>query len=1076
MKRIYQVGVLAVAALAYISCNTELDNSEPGGLLRTVEVSFTKDVDTKTAVVEGIENASYVWTEGDEAYLHVYENGKEGTIENISYSDDMKVATLSVSFKTATAEEYSYTAVYGSNLSNYNETAATGGNPLIPAKQKPTQTSFDPAADILVSREITSKDPQETLAFTMGRVVTVNKMTLTGLENGEIVSSVEFALDKKISARYMVNGNNKGSFDSSGSQTLTFSYDNANPVSDGSFPVYFIAAPVDDAGIEKVVVITDKNVYTKSNSLDPNPFEGKTITFAVGTMKRFTMSLEGFGEKIGESIDYTLVESNDYIQDGAEYLIVYGDKAMGSYNDGNTKFYNPTDVTVTDNVIKISGEQVQVITLEEGNVAGQFYIKVSDSQNLCWNSGNSVALDTKTDQSSLWTITIDANKITKITNVKDNTRILLYNTNTPRFACYTSTSNQIKDVNLYVNLKTIVELADPELAYNVEPISVAWDKKNEFTKPVLSNPHALPVTYSSSNLDVATVEENTGEITFVGNGTTTITASSAKAEGYKAGKAFYQITVTGAPAQKGSEEAPYTIAEALEIIKTLEPGAQGRTEEKYVMGVISEVISFNKTYNSLTYNITADGTRSEEYIQVYSGKGINLADFTSIEDLSIGDQVVVKGCLMMYNNIPEIYQNSEIVSIVSKQEAGIAFSEENRSFTVEINTEFEAPDLINPNNLEVTYSSSDIDIAAVSTDGKVSIGSKTGVATITARFEGNEEYKAAEASYKITVIDPNKAIEKGEKWQYVFTSQVFNANVPSATLEGRIWTIGTDNNTYFNYDSSKGQQFGSGNNPMKLLTLSSDFAEDYGVETVIVNASMASSASATLSVSVGGVSLKCNDNTEIALTTLASNYEFKASTLLTGEIKITISQTTSKALYVKSISVNYDENDGGGTTEPENPDQPEASVVYTLDTEKISNGSNSGYAGNCDIKVGDITWNLEGNSQTHPWRIGGNTITKTDRAVYSKTDIPENISIIEIEHGSSSITVNSAKLIVAKNTDFNEPVSTVEFNFTANSTVTASRPDGADWSNCYYKFVYTVTNANSGNKYFEFKKATFKVQ
>ena len=717
MKRIYQVGVLAVAALAYISCNTELDNSEPGGLLRTVEVSFTKDIDTKTAVVEGIENASYVWTEGDEDYLHVYENGKEGTIENISYSDDMKVATLSVSFTTATAEEYSYTAVYGSNLSNYNETTATGGNPLIPAEQKPTQTSFDPAADILVSREITSKDPQEKLAFTMGRVVTVNKMTLTGLENGEIVSSVEFALDKNISARYMVNGNNKGKFDSSGSsQKLTFSYDDANPVSDGSFPVYFIAAPVEDAGIKNVVVITDKNVYTKSSSLDPNPFEGKKISFSVGTMKRFTMNMKDFGKEIEEPVDYTLVESSDLIVDGAEYLIVYETNAMASFNSGNYYDRTPVNVNVEDNVITISGQQVQIITLEDGDEEGQFYMKDSDGFYLYYNSnsGNAVSRSVqKNGNKSLWTVTID-----RITNVGDTERYLQYNSSSSRFACYTTSSKQ-KDVNLYVNLKTVVERADPELAYDKNSFDILWDERESFEKPELSNPHALPVTYSSSNLKVVTVEENTGEITFVGSGTTTITASSEKTEKYKAGKAFYQLTVT----------------------------------------------------------------------------------------------------------------------------------------------------------------------------------------------------------------DPNKEIEKGEEWKYVFTGKVFDTNVPSAMLEGRTWTMVTDNDKYLNYDNSRGHQFGSGNQPMKLLTLSSDFGEAYGVETVIVNASMASSADATLSVSVGGVSLKCNDNTEIALlTTSASNYEFKASTLLTGEIKITLSQTTSKALYVKSISVNSEVNDGGGngeggdgggTTEPE---------------------------------------------------------------------------------------------------------------------------------------------------------------
>lgn len=189
-----------------------------------------------------------------------------------------------------------------------------------------------------------------------------------------------------------------------------------------------------------------------------------------------------------------------------------------------------------------------------------------------------------------------------------------------------------------------------------------------------------------------------------------------------------------------------------------------------------------------------------------------------------------------------------------------------------------------------------------------------------------------------------------------------------------------------------------------------------------------------------------------------------------------VATNTSGAWRIDNVELTftYTDETGGGTTDPENPDQPEDSVVYTLDTN--TSGSNNSYDGNCDMTVKNITWNLQGNSQQQPWRIGGKSITAVDRTLYSKTAIPENISIIEIEHGSSNITVNSAKLIVAKDANFSDVVSTVGLNFTANSTVTASRPDGANWSNCYYKFVYTVTNTTNSNKYFEFKKATFKVQ
>ena len=146
-------------------------------------------------------------------------------------------------------------------------------------------------------------------------------------------------------------------------------------------------------------------------------------------------------------------------------------------------------------------------------------------------------------------------------------------------------------------------------------------------------------------------------------------------------------------------------------------------------------------------------------------------------------------------------------------------------------------------------------------------------------------------------------------------------------------------------------------------------------------------------------------------------------------------------------------------------------VVYTLTP---ANGTNNSYTGNCDITIDGITWNLTGNSTTQPWRIGGKSITNTDRALYSKTALNKNISKIEITHGAaSSITVNSMTVIVSKNADFSSPVSTLTPSFAANSIMTIDRPDGKDWSNCYYKFVYNVTVSSSSNKFVEFTKATF---
>ena len=146
-------------------------------------------------------------------------------------------------------------------------------------------------------------------------------------------------------------------------------------------------------------------------------------------------------------------------------------------------------------------------------------------------------------------------------------------------------------------------------------------------------------------------------------------------------------------------------------------------------------------------------------------------------------------------------------------------------------------------------------------------------------------------------------------------------------------------------------------------------------------------------------------------------------------------------------------------------------VAYTLTP---ATGSNNNYASNCDITISGITWNLTGNSQLIPWRIGGKSLDGADRTLYSKTAISDNISKIEVTHGAaSSITVNSWTVIVSKNSDFSSPVSTLTPTFAPNATTTITRPDGADWSNCYFKFVYNVTVSGSSNKFIEFSEAKF---
>lgn len=84
-----------------------------------------------------------------------------------------------------------------------------------------------------------------------------------------------------------------------------------------------------------------------------------------------------------------------------------------------------------------------------------------------------------------------------------------------------------------------------------------------------------------------------------------------------------------------------------------------------------------------------------------------------------------------------------------KEECGLAFSE--TSAEAVMGEDFTAPELYNPNNLPVTWSSSDENVATVAADGTVTLvgGGKT---IIKAETTGNDTYAKGFMIYKLTVI------------------------------------------------------------------------------------------------------------------------------------------------------------------------------------------------------------------------------------------------------------------------------------------------------------------------------------
>lgn len=89
-------------------------------------------------------------------------------------------------------------------------------------------------------------------------------------------------------------------------------------------------------------------------------------------------------------------------------------------------------------------------------------------------------------------------------------------------------------------------LPAPELSFDKAEIT-EYIGSLEQDLPVLTATEGLKITYSSSNEAAATVDAQTGAVTLVAAGTTTITATSEATAEYKAGEASYILNVKAAP-------------------------------------------------------------------------------------------------------------------------------------------------------------------------------------------------------------------------------------------------------------------------------------------------------------------------------------------------------------------------------------------------------------------------------------------------------------------------------------------------------------------------------------------------
>ncbi len=198
-----------------------------------------------------------------------------------------------------------------------------------------------------------------------------------------------------------------------------------------------------------------------------------------------------------------------------------------------------------------------------------------------------------------------------------------------------------------------------------------------------------------------------------------IVVSQADAEGNVAG-----------PQGEGTLESPYNVGRAMEIIL-----AGTYTEDMvYTKGIISELGEDGRAqYGNYTFSISDDGTTTGQLL-VYRCKYLNGKNFTTSDNLAIGDEVIVCGQLVNFKgNTPEI-QSCYIASLNGFMPEPPALKEgvyaSDAAFVCNID-----------NSNDAVYSLGDTNVGGNDVSGfKLGTGSKAGVFTSAAIGVSGDKY------------------------------------------------------------------------------------------------------------------------------------------------------------------------------------------------------------------------------------------------------------------------------------------------------------------------------------------------
>lgn len=647
MKKLYKY-LLAVAtvAMAFTSCSKD-EFSNPSTETQKVTFTVTSGSDLETPPASRTEfdeeTGQMNWSADGEALeviqildtINAHATTEAYTIEN-------RVAKFQVSFKALTGSEpydLTYSAIYPAVNYSGNTNDYTKFRIKLPAEQTPTETGFDPNADLLLAKpETRTAQPAEgeELNFRFKRVAAIAKMTLKGIPAGEKLAKVELTASQPMAGYSRTNLKTGEIYDIGyyKEETMTLTLNDRETT--GEDVIWFTSLPCvfGEGDSFTVKAYTDKATYEKTVSFStPEAFK-----FVSGGLTRFGITGMTRTENVVD--EYVLLTNVADLSVGDQIIITSGTdgavKAISTTQNNNNR--GATDIEIASNTITTIPANAQIITMETGMVANTFAFHVEGDVTgylyAASSSKNYLKTQDNIDGNASWTIDVAESGVATIEAQGDYThKLLQYNNSNKLFSCY---SNKQQDVYIFHKAgspKTALETpTGVEAVAEGNEVLVGW-------KPV-AGATSYTVSFEPATIEPRTVlhDDAMAEYSELFEGldyateyTVSVVANPADTENYKA-------------------SAPATVMATTEA------------DPSIVYTPIGEFAAEGGTYNVKDAVVVASG--SNTYV---------IADETGIIQVygydhgrSAGEKINISGEVTPRNNMLQFNTETATVSVVSE--------------------------------------------------------------------------------------------------------------------------------------------------------------------------------------------------------------------------------------------------------------------------------------------------------------------------------------------------------------------------------------------------------------------------